>query len=81
MVTLIEKMRKDQDSIGGVAEIVARNVPAGLGEPVFDKLKADLGKACSAFLPCWASSTALASRWRGRAAARTTTRSRPTPRA
>ena len=45
MVTLIEKMRKDQDSIGGVAEIVARNVPPGLGEPVFDKLKADLGKA------------------------------------
>jgi len=45
MVSLIEKMRKDQDSIGGVAEIVARNVPAGLGEPVFDKLKADLGKA------------------------------------
>jgi chorismate synthase len=45
MVALIEKMRKDQDSIGGVAEIVARNVPAGLGEPVFDKLKADLGKA------------------------------------
>lgn len=44
MVTLIEKMRKNQDSIGGVAEIVARNVPAGLGEPVFDKLKADLGK-------------------------------------
>jgi chorismate synthase len=45
MISLIEKMRKDQDSIGGVAEIVARNVPAGLGEPVFDKLKADLGKA------------------------------------
>jgi chorismate synthase len=45
MVTLIERMRKDQDSVGGVAEIVARNVPAGLGEPVFDKLKADLGKA------------------------------------
>ncbi|MGB5704248.1 MAG: chorismate synthase [Polyangiales bacterium] len=45
MVTLIAKMRKDQDSIGGVAEIIARNVPAGLGEPVFDKLKADLGKA------------------------------------
>ena len=45
MVALIEKVRKDQDSIGGVSEIVARNVPAGLGEPVFDKLKADLGKA------------------------------------
>ncbi|MEM9072718.1 MAG: chorismate synthase, partial [Myxococcota bacterium] len=45
MVSLIEKVRKDQDSIGGVAEIVARGVPAGLGEPVFDKLRADLGKA------------------------------------
>jgi chorismate synthase len=45
MVELISKVRKDQDSIGGVAEIVARGVPAGLGEPVFDKLKADLGKA------------------------------------
>lgn len=45
MVSLIEKMRKNQDSIGGIAEITARNVPAGLGEPVFDKLKADLGKA------------------------------------
>lgn len=45
MVTLITQVRKDQDSIGGVAEIVARGIPAGLGEPVFDKLKADLGKA------------------------------------
>jgi chorismate synthase len=44
MVALIESVRKDQDSIGGVAEIVAKNVPAGLGEPVFDKLKADLAK-------------------------------------
>ncbi len=45
MVELIKAMRKAQDSIGGVAEIVARNVPAGLGDPVFDKLKADLAKA------------------------------------
>jgi chorismate synthase len=45
MVELIEALRKDQDSIGGVGEIVASGVPAGLGEPVFDKLKADLGKA------------------------------------
>ena len=45
MIELIRQVRKEQDSIGGVAEIVARNVPAGLGEPVFDKLKADLGKA------------------------------------
>jgi chorismate synthase len=45
MVELIEALRKDQDSIGGVSELVATGVPAGLGEPVFDKLKADLGKA------------------------------------
>lgn len=45
MISLIDEMRKDQDSIGGVAEVVATGVPAGLGEPVFDKLKADLGKA------------------------------------
>jgi len=45
MVDLIEKVRAEMDSIGGVAEIVANNVPPGWGEPVFDKLKADLGKA------------------------------------
>ena len=45
MVARIEAVRRAQDSIGGVAEIVAYDVPAGLGEPVFDKLKADLGKA------------------------------------
>ena len=45
MVELIDEVRRDTDSIGGVSEIVAKNVPAGLGEPVFDKLKADLAKA------------------------------------
>ena len=45
MVALIERVRGERNSIGGVAEIVATGVPAGLGEPVFDKLKADLGKA------------------------------------
>lgn len=45
MVALIEEVRGQQDSIGGVAEIVASGVPAGLGEPVFDKIKADLAKA------------------------------------
>jgi chorismate synthase len=45
MVALVDEMRKAGDSIGGAAEIVAKNVPAGLGEPVFDKLKADLAKA------------------------------------
>jgi chorismate synthase len=44
MVELIEAVRKDQDSVGGTCELVATGVPAGLGEPVFDKLKADLAK-------------------------------------
>ncbi len=41
----IREVRAAGDSIGGVAEVVARGVPAGLGEPVFDKLRADLAKA------------------------------------
>ena len=45
MIELIEEIRLEQDSIGGIGEIVATGVPAGWGEPVFDKLKADLGKA------------------------------------
>ena len=45
MIALIEQVKAWGDSIGGIAEIVASNVPPGLGEPVFDKLKADLGKA------------------------------------
>lgn len=45
MAELIDSVRKDQDSIGGIAEICAVGVPAGLGDPVFDKLKADLAKA------------------------------------
>lgn len=45
MIALIDEVRKDRDSIGGVCEMVAVNVPPGFGEPVFDKLKADLAKA------------------------------------
>tara|TARA_B100001123_G_scaffold163674_1_gene188573 strand:- start:9920 stop:11044 length:1125 start_codon:yes stop_codon:yes gene_type:complete len=45
MVALIEKVRSEGNSVGGVAEFVVTGVPAGLGEPVFDKLKADLAKA------------------------------------
>ena len=45
MVELIERMRAERNSIGGVAEMVVTGAPAGLGEPVFDKLKADLAKA------------------------------------
>jgi len=45
MVEAIEKARTDGDSLGGTIACVARGVPAGLGEPVFDKLEADLAKA------------------------------------
>ncbi|WP_107667642.1 chorismate synthase [Cyanothece sp. BG0011] len=45
MIDLIDQTRRDKDSIGGVVECVARYVPKGLGEPVFDKLEADLAKA------------------------------------
>ena len=45
MVEAIEQARKDGDSLGGLVECVIRNVPPGLGEPVFDKLDADLAKA------------------------------------
>ncbi len=45
MIALIEQVKKERDSIGGVIKGVIRHVPAGLGEPVFDKLSADLGKA------------------------------------
>jgi chorismate synthase len=45
MTARIEEVRKAGDSIGGVVRAVARGVPAGWGEPVFDKLDADLAKA------------------------------------
>ncbi len=45
MIKLIEKVRKDGDTIGGFVTGIIQNCPTGLGEPVFDKLHADLGKA------------------------------------
>ena len=45
MLARIDEIRKSGNSIGGVVTCVARNVPAGLGAPVFDKLEADLAKA------------------------------------
>jgi chorismate synthase len=44
MIGLIDQVRLDRDTIGGVVTCVIRNTPAGLGEPVFDKLHAELGK-------------------------------------
>ncbi|MEO5572699.1 MAG: chorismate synthase [Bacteroidia bacterium] len=45
MIELIEKIKNDGDSVGGIISCVIKNTPIGLGEPVFDKLHADLGKA------------------------------------
>ncbi|MCB0492768.1 MAG: chorismate synthase [Cyclobacteriaceae bacterium] len=45
MIALIDKVRKEQDTIGGIVTCVIKNTPVGLGEPVFDKLHAELGKA------------------------------------
>ncbi|MBP9086672.1 MAG: chorismate synthase, partial [Kofleriaceae bacterium] len=45
MTELIEATRKAGDSVGGIICVVARGIPAGWGEPVFDKLDADLAKA------------------------------------
>jgi len=45
MIRLIEKMRRAGDTVGGIVEGIARGVPAGWGEPVFDRLEDDLAKA------------------------------------
>ena len=45
MENLIREVRKEGDTIGGVISCIIHGVPAGLGEPVFDKLPAELGKA------------------------------------
>jgi chorismate synthase len=45
MIALIDKVRLERDTIGGIVTCVVKNTPVGLGEPVFDKLHAELGKA------------------------------------
>lgn len=45
MIELIDETRKNRDTIGGIVTGVIKGTPAGLGEPVFDKLHAELGKA------------------------------------
>ena len=45
MIKRILEVRKEGDSVGGIIRVLIRNVPAGLGEPVFDKLTADFSKA------------------------------------
>ncbi|MFC5455020.1 chorismate synthase [Prosthecobacter fluviatilis] len=52
MIGLIEKIRSEGNSVGGIIECVVRGVPPGLGEPVFDKLEADLAKAMLSLPAC-----------------------------
>lgn len=52
MIDLIDQTRRDANSIGGVVECVARQVPKGLGAPVFDKLEAELAKAVMSLPAC-----------------------------
>lgn len=52
MVALIEEIRKGGNSVGGTIGCIAAPVPAGLGEPVFDKLEADLAKAVMSLPAC-----------------------------
>ncbi len=45
MEAKLEEARREGDSLGGIVEVVVRGCPAGLGEPVFDKMDADIAKA------------------------------------
>ena len=52
MIKLIEEAKSKGDSVGGVIECIIKNVPPGLGEPVYDKLEADLAKAILSINAC-----------------------------
>lgn len=52
MIEFIKEVRSEGDSVGGVIECVVRGVPPGLGEPVFDKLEAELAKAMMSLPAC-----------------------------
>lgn len=52
MLKLIEEVRNDGDSVGGIIKCFIKNCPVGLGEPVFDKLSAELAKAMLSINAC-----------------------------
>lgn len=52
MIDLIEKLKQEGDSIGGIIKCVIRNTPIGLGAPVFDRISADLAKAMLSINAC-----------------------------
>ena len=45
IMTLLDEVKKEGDSIGGIVEVITSNLPAGLGDPVYEKLEANLAKA------------------------------------
>ena len=52
MIALIESVKAEGDSVGGVITCICKGVPVGLGEPVFNKLHAELGKAILSINAC-----------------------------
>jgi chorismate synthase len=52
MISLIERMKQEGDSVGGTVTCVIKGAPAGLGEPVFDKLHSDLARAMMSINAC-----------------------------
>lgn len=52
MIDLIDKTKKSGDSVGGIIECIIRGVPAGLGEPIFSKLSADLSHSIMSINAC-----------------------------
>ncbi|TGN10913.1 chorismate synthase [Leptospira ilyithenensis] len=52
METLIRKLRDEGDSVGGTVKAIVKNLPPGLGDPVYDKLDADLAKALLSISAC-----------------------------
>jgi len=79
MIAYIEAVRKEGNSVGGVVGAVARGVPARLGEPVFDKLEADLAKAVMSLPACKGSKSARDSAGQSSPASNTTTPIAPKP--
>ncbi|GBF51400.1 chorismate synthase [Leptospira ryugenii] len=52
MESLIRKLRDEGDSVGGIVKAIVKNLPPGLGDPVYDKLDADLAKALLSISAC-----------------------------
>ncbi len=70
----MDQLRRDQDSVGAKITVIAEGVPVGLGEPVFDRLDADLAHALMGSMRSRGSRSVTVSAWLPVAAASTVTR-------